>query len=89
MPKGTPVTKSVTTTVKGVRPGDTVVVRGTKAKNGTVNAQSVSVGGATGAGIGGGAPGTGDATGFGQGGGGGSGTSGSGAATGFGSTTGG
>ena len=84
VPKGTPVTKSVTTTIKGVRPGDTVVVRGTKATNGTVKASSVSVGGAAG-----GATNGGGATGFGQGSGTGLGTTGSGAATGFGGSPGG
>jgi hypothetical protein len=49
--KGTPVTKSVSTGLKGVRPGDTVVIRGTRAGNGTVSARSVSVGGATGSGL--------------------------------------
>jgi len=78
--KGTPVTKSVTTTVKGVHPGDTVVVRGTKGRNGNVNASSVSVGGATNGG---------GATGFGQGSGTGVGATGSGAATGFGGPSGG
>ena len=48
VPKGTPVTKSVTTSLKGVRPGDTVVIRGSQGKNGTVSATSISVGGATG-----------------------------------------
>ena len=83
MPKGTPVTKSVTTSLKGVRPGDTVVIRGTAGKNGTVTAQSVAVGGAGGGSFAGGAggfgrSGSGAATGFGGG------SSGSGAATGFG-----
>jgi hypothetical protein len=84
VPRGTPVTKSVTTTVRAVRPGDTVVVRGSAGKGGTVSAQSVSIGGA-GGGFGGGATGFGGggggATGFGGGGGG---QSGSGAPTGFG-----
>jgi hypothetical protein len=48
VPKGTPVTTSVTSDIGAVRPGDTVVVRGTAGKNGTVRAQSVSVGGAGG-----------------------------------------
>jgi hypothetical protein len=46
VPKGTPVTKSVSTGLKGVRPGDTVVIRGSQGKSGTVTATSVSVGGA-------------------------------------------
>jgi hypothetical protein len=48
VPKGTPVTTSVTSDIGAVHPGDTVVVRGTAGKNGTVRAQSVSVGGAGG-----------------------------------------
>jgi hypothetical protein len=77
VPKGTPVTKSVTAGIGSVRPGDTVVVRGSTAANGTVTAQSVSVGGA---GLTGGAGdfGGGGATGFG----------GSGSATGFGGSNG-
>jgi hypothetical protein len=70
------VTKTVTTTVKGVNPGDTVVVRGTTQKNGSIAAQSITLGGA---GFGGG--------GFGGGGGGAAGGTGAGAnggATGFG-----
>jgi hypothetical protein len=81
VPKGTPVTTSVTTTVRAVRPGDTVVVRGSAGRGGTVTAQSVSIGGA-GGGFGGGGTGFGGggaATGFGGGG-----QSGSGAPTGFG-----
>jgi hypothetical protein len=46
VPKGTPVTKSVSTGLTGVRPGDTVVIRGSQGKSGTVTATSVSVGGA-------------------------------------------
>ncbi len=71
VPKGTPVTESVSTGLMAVRPGDTVIIRGSQDKNGTVTARSVSVGGNTGAGFPGGA------TGFGGG-------SGSGRATGFG-----
>ena len=81
VPKGTPVTKSVTSGIGSVRPGDTVVVRGSTAANGTMTAQSVAVGG-VGGGFGGG--GGGGATGFGGGGG----ASGSGAATGFGGSNG-
>ena len=40
------VTKTVSGTVKDVHPGDTVVVRGTTQKNGTVAPSSISVGGA-------------------------------------------
>ena len=57
VPKGTPVTKSVSTGLNGVGPGDTVVVRGLPGPNGTATAQSVSVG-AAGAGFGGGAAGS-------------------------------
>jgi hypothetical protein len=86
VPRGTPVTKSVTATVRAVKPGDTVVVRGSTGKNGTVTAQSVSIGDA-GGGFGGrsgfgGSGGSSGATGFG--GGNGSGASGAGAPTGFG-----
>jgi hypothetical protein len=48
VPKGLPVTKSVTTTAKGLRPGDTVVVRGQQAADGSVTASSISIGGAGG-----------------------------------------
>jgi hypothetical protein len=80
VPKGTRVTKSVTSSVAGIRPGDNVVVNGTQ-KSGTVTATSVSVGG-TGAGGAfaggfGGGSGSGAPTGFGGG-------SGNGAPTGFG-----
>jgi hypothetical protein len=51
IPKGLPVTKSVTTTAKALRPGDTVVVRGEQAADGSVKASSVSIGGATGLGV--------------------------------------
>jgi len=77
VPKGTPVMKSVTAGIGSVRPGDTVVVRGSTAANGTVTAQSVSVGG-TGL--------TGGAGGFG--GGGAAGFGGSGSATEFGGSNG-
>ena len=77
------VTKTVSSSVKGIDPGDTVVVRGTAGRNGTVAAQSItdgSAGAAGGLGFGGGgSSGSGAATGFGGGG-----SSGSGAATGFG-----
>ena len=70
------VSKTVTTNLQAVRPGDTVVVRGTQQKNGSITAQSISVGTAGAAGFGGG----GGATGFG----GGSSGGGGGGATGFG-----
>jgi len=88
VPVGTSVSKTVTTNVKGIRPGQTVVVRGTAGKNGNVTAQSITVG-STGAGglfggFGGGGRGSG---GFGSGSGGASGFGGgssTGGATGFG-----
>jgi hypothetical protein len=60
------VTKTVSGTVKDVRPGDTVVVRGTQQKNGDIAASSVTLGGAGGFG-GGTATNNGGATGFGGG----------------------
>jgi hypothetical protein len=45
------ITKTVKTDVHGIRPGETVIVRGAKGANGSVSAESVSVG--TGAGVGG------------------------------------
>jgi hypothetical protein len=42
-PQGTKVTKTVTTTVDDVHPGDTVVVRGTQNKNGSISASSIAV----------------------------------------------
>ena len=42
-PAGTSVTKTVSTSVHSVHPGDTVVVRGSQTKNGSVTASSVSV----------------------------------------------
>jgi hypothetical protein len=47
-PTGTTVSKTVTTSLKGVNPGDTVVVRGTAAANGNVTAQQITIGGAGG-----------------------------------------
>jgi len=41
---GSTVSKTVTTNVKAIRPGDTVVVRGTTGKNGNVTAQSITLG---------------------------------------------
>jgi hypothetical protein len=65
---GSQVTKTVTGKVADIRPGDTVVVRGTKGKNGTVAASAITLGGG-GGGVGffgsGGANGNGGATGFG------------------------
>lgn len=46
---GSQVTKTVTGTVKDVRPGDTVVIRGAAGSNGTIAAQSISLGGGFGA----------------------------------------
>jgi hypothetical protein len=42
-PAGTAVTKTVSTSVHSVHPGDTVVVRGTQTKNGGVTADSISI----------------------------------------------
>ena len=42
--------KTVSTTVKGIHPGDSVVVRGTKQKDGSTKASSVTIGTGTGAG---------------------------------------
>ena len=57
------VSRTVSGTVKNVRPGDSVVVRGTTQKNGTVAASSISLGGAGGSG---GATGFGGGTGSGN-----------------------
>lgn len=57
------VTKTVSSSVKGINPGDTVVVRGSQGTNGTVTAESISVG--TAGGFGGGSSDNGGATGFG------------------------
>jgi hypothetical protein len=58
------VTKTVSGKVKDIHPGDSVVIRGTKKKNGTVAADAISLGGTGGLSIvGGGA--NGGATGFG------------------------
>ena len=46
------VTKTVATNVKSIRPGQTVVVRGTQQKNGNITAESITIGG-TGGGFGG------------------------------------
>lgn len=42
-PAGTKVTKTVTTSVHGIHPGDTVVVTGSKNKNGSVSASSITI----------------------------------------------
>jgi len=42
-PSGTTVTKTVSSSVHGVHPGDTVVVRGSQGKTGSVTASSISV----------------------------------------------
>jgi len=41
---GTTVTKSVSSTVRGIHPGETVTVTGSKGSNGSVSAESISVG---------------------------------------------
>jgi hypothetical protein len=48
----TTVTKTVKTSVKGIHPGETVVITGAAASNGTINAESIRVG-SLGAGAGG------------------------------------
>jgi hypothetical protein len=45
-PDGTKVSKTVSTDVHGIHPGDTVVVRGSKGTNGSVTASSISIGSA-------------------------------------------
>jgi hypothetical protein len=47
------ITKTVKANLHGIHPGETVVVRGTKGRNGAVSAESISVS-AAGAGLGGG-----------------------------------
>lgn len=42
-PEGTKVSKTVTTNVHSIHPGDTVIVRGTQNKNGSVSASSISI----------------------------------------------
>jgi hypothetical protein len=49
---GSTITKTVTSSVKGIHPGETVVVQGAANSNGTVAASSISVGGAGGLGRG-------------------------------------
>ncbi len=51
------VTKTVSTTVHGIHPGDTVVVRGAKGSSGAISAESVSVNTGAAAGLGGGGAG--------------------------------
>ena len=49
-PAGTTVSKTVSTSVRSVHPGETVVVRGSTAKNGSVTASSISVASSSGSG---------------------------------------
>jgi uncharacterized protein YabE (DUF348 family) len=42
-PAGTKVSKTVSTNLNSIHPGDTVVVRGTQNKNGSVSASSISI----------------------------------------------
>ncbi len=42
-PSGTKVSKTVSTSVKSIHPGDTVVVRGSQAKSGSITASSISI----------------------------------------------
>lgn len=68
-PAGTKVSKTVSTSVKSIHPGDTVVVRGSQAKNGSVTAGSISVNSnAAGTGTGAASSATGTAAGSGSGG---------------------
>jgi len=60
------VTKTVSSKVTGILPGDTVVIRGTQQKNGSIAAQTISVGSAGAASVFGGGS-SGGATGFGGG----------------------
>jgi len=46
------VTKTVKANVKGIRPGETVVITGATGANGTVDAESIRIGGGAGAGLG-------------------------------------
>ena len=63
------VSKTVSTTVKAIHPGDTVVVRGTAGKAGAISAESITLGGAGGfGGFGARGGGGGGASGFGGGG---------------------
>lgn len=68
-PSGTKVSKTVSTSVKSIHPGDTVVVRGSQAKNGSVTASSISVNSSasgTGTGAASGSTGTGSTSGGGS-----------------------
>jgi hypothetical protein len=47
----TSVTRTVKSDVKGVHPGETVVVRGASAQNGAVSAESIRIGGGEGGGL--------------------------------------
>ena len=51
---GARVTKTSTLTTRAIRPGDTVVIQGTKTKNGTIAATSITIGGGLAAILGGG-----------------------------------
>ncbi len=53
VPAGTKVSKTVTTNVRSVHPGDTVIVRGSQNKNGSFNASSIAVSASGGSGTGG------------------------------------
>jgi hypothetical protein len=46
------VTKTVKANVKGIRPGETVAITGATGANGTVDAESIRIGGGAGAGLG-------------------------------------
>jgi hypothetical protein len=64
-PAGTRVSRSVSTSVHSIHPGDSVVVRGSQAKNGSVTASSISIsssGSGTGTGSSSGSSGGGAAT---------------------------
>jgi hypothetical protein len=49
---GSSVTKTVKATVRGIHPGETVIVTGTAKANGTVSAESIRVGAGAGGGLG-------------------------------------
>jgi hypothetical protein len=49
-PTGTTVSKTVSTSVAGVHPGDTVVVKGSQSKSGSVTASSISISSSSGSG---------------------------------------
>jgi hypothetical protein len=52
-PQGTTVSKTVSTNVHGIHPGDTVVVRGSQNKNGSVSASSITISPSSGSSTGG------------------------------------